>query len=191
MGSIIPLHPDPHEETQLLLPWYLTGKADAAALARVARHLGDCAECRDDLAYERKLHAALANHEPLLEPVTAPATAKSPPRYWGAFGRAAAAVVFLAALLPGNPRQTAPYRALGSSSASAAGNILVMYQPGTHERDLRQSMKRSGAHLVAGPTAAGAYVLQVPPDARDSALARLRADAAVSLAEPIDSGQRR
>lgn len=60
-GQIIPLHADEHREAQLLLPWYATGRLDAADHARVEAHLSACAECQADLALERRLSAAVAD----------------------------------------------------------------------------------------------------------------------------------
>jgi hypothetical protein len=83
------------------------------------------------------------------------------------------------------------YHALSSApTAAAAGNVLVMFRPETREKDMRAALQDSGARLVDGPTAAGAYVLQVPVAGRADALARLRARAEIELAEPIGSAAR-
>lgn len=80
----------------------------------------------------------------------------------------------------------ARYHALSAAAAPSAGNVLVMFRPDTRERDMRDALAAHGARLVDGPTAAGAYVLQVPAAHRAEALARLRARADVELAEPVD-----
>jgi hypothetical protein len=59
-GQIIPLHGDEHRDAQLLLPWYATGRLELQDLARFEAHLADCAECQSDLAFERRLEAAVA-----------------------------------------------------------------------------------------------------------------------------------
>lgn len=182
MGEIIPLHADPHEEAQLLLPWYVTGQADAASLARVERHLAGCAVCRAELAFERALHAAIARDA---APVT---TRPAVTRRWVPLARAAAAVLAFVALMPSGAPAPAPYRALGSTPTAPSGNLLIMVRPGTGAAGLRAVVAQSGARLIDGPTAAGAYVLSVAPGERARALARLRAQAMVSLAEPIDAG---
>ena len=39
MGTVIPLHGDPHEATQRLLPWYVAGTLEPAERAMVEEHL--------------------------------------------------------------------------------------------------------------------------------------------------------
>jgi hypothetical protein len=64
----------------------------------------------------------------------------------------------------------------------------VVFRPNTPERALREILRASDARLVGGPTEADAYLLQVPAAARVKALARLRREARVVLAEPVDAG---
>ena len=51
---------------------------------------------------------------------------------------------------------------------------------------MRSALRQSGASLVGGPTDADAWLLSVPSAQRSVALARLRADREVVMAEPID-----
>ena len=99
------------------------------------------------------------------------------------------AVVVLVAAIAGPLTRPEPYRALGSAPAAASANVIVMFRPDATERAMRGALNASGARLVGGPTAADAYLLQVAPAARESALARLRAEGDVVMAQPIDSGQ--
>jgi hypothetical protein len=55
MVDIIHLNDDPHARTQLLLPWYVNGTLADKEAAQVARHLTECAECREDLEAETSL----------------------------------------------------------------------------------------------------------------------------------------
>ena len=55
MAKVVSIIDEKHTEAQYLLPWYLTGRLDAAARARVDSHLAVCAECRADLVEERRL----------------------------------------------------------------------------------------------------------------------------------------
>jgi len=82
------------------------------------------------------------------------------------------------------------YRALGAPKTVATGNMVVIFKPTTSEQDLRGALRFSGARLVDGPTASDAYVLRVSDAGRPLALKRLRADAHVVLAEPIDGEAR-
>lgn len=83
--------------------------------------------------------------------------------------------------------QPGAYKALGAAPAAAAANVVVVFRPETPEKDLRGILRSNNARLVDGPTAADAYLLHVPPAARAAALARLRKQAQVLLAEPVDS----
>ncbi|MGJ7918619.1 S8 family serine peptidase, partial [Massilia sp. LXY-6] len=98
-------------------------------------------------------------------------------------------IAVLAALLL-RPADEAAYRGLGAAPAVQSG-IVVMFRPDTPERELRRIVRASGAHLADGPTAAEAWVLGLP-DGGDPAraLARLRAEPAVVLAEPLGTEQR-
>src|SRR5918911_1301695 len=50
------LRPDePHDEAEMLLPWYATGQLDSADRARVDAHLAGCARCQRQLAAEQLL----------------------------------------------------------------------------------------------------------------------------------------
>jgi predicted anti-sigma-YlaC factor YlaD len=83
--------------------------------------------------------------------------------------------------------QPATYKALGSAPAAAAANVVVVFRPETPEKDLRAILRSNNARLVGGPTAADAYLLHVPPAGRTATLVRLRKQAQVVLAEPVDS----
>ncbi|HEY1604505.1 MAG TPA: zf-HC2 domain-containing protein [Allosphingosinicella sp.] len=206
---------DRHQEVQLLLPWYRTGRLDDAERLLVETHLGDCAECRADLAAEPALEAAFASASPEAEAGWAalearvrrsmPAQGRRARRPWAAAGRAlmrperlkwiaaaqfAALIVLGLAALPSAP--TAPaarqgaYRALGDAPAARPGNVLAMFRPEASVAAMRRSLDASGARFVDGPTPAGAYLLQVPGDDKGPALAALRRDPIVTMAEPID-----
>jgi Putative zinc-finger len=55
-----------HHEVVLLLPWYLNASLEDQDRLRVDAHLGICAECRNSLAAEQRIFAAL-NREPAIE----------------------------------------------------------------------------------------------------------------------------
>jgi len=96
----------------------------------------------------------------------------------------AVALVILTVSLP--PDQVPGYRGLGPVPA-AAGNTTLVFRPDTGAGDVRRILAGSGAVAVHGPTVAGAYVLEIAPAQRPGALARLRAEPAVLMAEPLDA----
>jgi hypothetical protein len=98
-------------------------------------------------------------------------------------------IVGLVALLARPDEPPAAYRVLGNNvGANPVGNLVVMFQPTTTERELRRILQAQGARVVDGPTVTDAYLISVPEENRDRALQALRADPAVKLAEALDDG---
>ncbi len=209
MGQLTAMPDDACDATLWLLPWHVTDTLDAADGERVGRHLAGCARCRAELARERALATAVHTAEPgagdgwvgmsarLDRAEPGPRhRARAWARRSGVPGsqhtwRWIAGAQFAALLVLGTwvalPPQRAPaYRALGDASQVRAGNALVMFRPETSEAALRRLLAGADARLVDGPTAAGAYVIALPGDG--TALTRLRAQSAVTLAEPIERG---
>ncbi len=209
MGNVIPLPPDRHRETQLLLPWYVTGRLDAAERARVDAHLTGCPQCQAELQLEQRLDREVAGLPIDVEqawaamrerigdePGRGAPTVRRAGGVWRLTGpvlgwavaACLGAVVTVGALTP-RPTDTAVYHTLSAAPAPArAGNVIVMFREEASERGMREALLASHARLVDGPTAAHAYVLSVPPAARESALRTLRTSRAVVLAQPIDGG---
>ncbi|WP_313540149.1 zf-HC2 domain-containing protein [Sphingomonas sp.] len=206
MGDLLHLRGDPHKATVLLLPWYVTGQIEPGDRLLVEVHLADCAECRDELAAERRLGSAVADlpapsaagwERMVAELAQTEAPAQLPRSFlrragWMLAAQAAVLVLGVGMVLhlqrqAPSPAAPQPYHALGSPQQGQAGNILVMFAPDTREPALRKAIEASGARLVDGPTAAGAYLLAIAPNARAAALARLRAQAGVTLAQPVDA----
>jgi anti-sigma factor RsiW len=200
---------DEHQDLQDLLPWYANGQLDPSEHARVEAHLHGCAACQAELRLQRQLESEIrrlpieveqswARMQRRLEEERRP----TPPIRTrgvaaGGFGWAArpgwaiaAALMMTFSVLLLTFSQPARYHALGAAPAAALGpargNVLVMFRPDMRERDMRAALQSSAARLVDGPTAAGAYVLQVPAPRRAEALAKLRARADIELAEPLD-----
>lgn len=172
------------------------------ALARLMPRL-DAAPVADDVP----VPCAPPQPQTLPKTETVPETATLPgsaapglPRRWrdrlaandGTWLRAAVAAQFcaiavLAALLarpathldaPGD------YRVLGAAGANGAARLVVTFRPDTPERELRRIVRASGARIVGGPTVTDAWLAGA--DGRlDPVLARLRAEPAVTLAEPL------
>jgi hypothetical protein len=207
MGRIISFGGDPHEEIQKLFPWYVTGRLDACDQASVEAHLAGCVPCREELKLDRLLRVeapaipldvdagwAAFRRRMVTSPKPAggawnrflPRVMKTKAAKIGSLLAAQAAVAVFAVLAFSPDFRPQPYHTLGAPVARAPGNIIVVFRPDTNERDLRRTLRYSGARLVDGPTSANAYVLNVSGSARPAALAKLRAQANVVLAEPID-----
>jgi hypothetical protein len=106
--------------------------------------------------------------------------------------RAAVAMQFCAiavlavqlARLSAQPDAAHDYHVLGAAGANGTARVVVTFRPDTPERELRRIVRTSGAHVVGGPTVTDAWL--VGADGRVApVLARLRAEPAVTLAEPL------
>lgn len=85
-----------------------------------------------------------------------------------------------------NGRAGAQFRALSAPApVAAAGNVLVMFKPDTTEAQLRRLLGAHGARIVDGPTVTDAYVLSLTGADQVAAVAALRREPAVVLAESL------
>jgi hypothetical protein len=202
-----------HHEAQSVLPWLANGSLGGAELERVQAHIHGCATCRADLAQLHTLRAAepallpgldldaaLARLLPQLDQADAPprqGAALPVPGGWrswlaandrswlrAAVAMQCAAIAVLAVLLwrPA-AAPSADYRVLGASPG-VQRSLIVTFNPDTPERELRRIVRASGAHISGGPTATGAWLLGTD-QAPAAVAARLRAEPAVTLAEPL------
>lgn len=210
MADIVKLRGSPHDLTQELLPWYIKGTLPAEKMAEIDAHLADCSACRRDLEAERRLASAIV--ELPLESERAwsvieasldrrPQSGSVPQRI-ALLGRrvpvawvlasslaAASAATILVMALPYRQPANQTYVALGSPPTSRAGNAVVMFTPGATEQELRTLLRGAGARLVNGPTASGAYVVEIAPNSLETALAGLNKSPSIALAQPIDIGK--
>lgn len=206
-----PVRPDDvHDEADELLPWYATGQLDPKDQALVEHHLSSCARCQRQLGLERVLVEEFQSFAPeaqtgwaqLRDRIESPAHSRSwiavaATEVWQILNRPAVAALAIAQLafvvVAGSillSLRPPAYRALGTSEAPLAANVLVIFRPDATEEDMRDALRESGASLVGGPTAADAYLLHVPANRRAAALASLRSDDDLQMAEPIDGSAR-
>lgn len=206
-----------HLALQDLLPWYASGALDEDEAGQVQQHLRDCATCRDDLAWQRKLleteaplpagldpERALARLMPQLEELpSTPAVAPSDAapglvqrlRAWlsasgwqgWALGAQFAALAVLASLLLMPRAEVQTYQALGRGAA-ATPDLLVVFKPVARLEQVQRLLQAHSAQIVGGPTVTGAYMLEVEHSRQAQLLSALRADPAVELAESLTAG---
>lgn len=207
MDNVIPMHRDAHRDALLLLPWYVSGALDETEQSRIEAHLAECAECRAELALERRLSTEIVALPTEAEPaweamqrrIAAPAPRRTKPARrnparqaakaalpWIGWAVAAGAllVVGLQAALP--PRPTPVYHTLAAAPVRAEADVAVIFKPQTTEADIQSVLTASHARVTGGPTAADAWLLNVPAQERDTAVRRLRASPDVLTAEPLD-----
>jgi len=206
MAEIFSLRPSEHEAVQKLLPWFVNGTLADRESARVETHLAQCAECREDLGFERKLAHGVATLPlnaddgwkamQLRMAETAPQANSAPPVRWlrrrvpvgwamaGSLAASVALAVMISGVKPdGAPQQT--YHTLGSSGGATNGQMVVLFKPDTTEQQMRVILSAQSARLVDGPTAAGAYVVRVDDGDPAVAIKALRESSQVLLAEPL------
>ncbi|HEY1879285.1 MAG TPA: zf-HC2 domain-containing protein [Caulobacteraceae bacterium] len=207
MDNVVPMHRDAHREALLLLPWHVSGVLDGPDQAQLEAHLADCAECRAELALERRLATEVidlpADMAPAWAAMEQRLVASAPRRTKPArrnqvqqaaksalpwLGWAVAAgvlmVVGLQAILP--PRPAPVYHALAAAPDRASVDVAVIFKSQTTEADIQSVLYASHARVADGPTAANAWLLSVPAQERDAAVGRLRSSPEVLTAEPLD-----
>lgn len=189
-----------HLALQEMLPWYVNQTLSKEQQALVGEHLRGCAQCRQDVAWQRTLAAdapaapvvdmerALARMMPRIDalaPPKRPASRSWMPWALAAQGCAIAALAVMV-IVPATPR--ADYRVLGAEGQGAGASMVVAFRPGATLDDLQRLARTNGARIVDGPTVTGAFVLQVDAARQVQVSAAFRADPAVLLAEPLGRG---
>lgn len=200
-AEIVDLDASVHQRVQKLLGF--AGTLSGAELALVERHSAECAQCEADLAWMHKLGAVhpAAGAAPDMEMALARLKSQLEPRgeraagagrwmaaKWMAWALAAQVLVIagLGAVLIGR-QPAADYRVLGAAQdAAPRANLLVMFQPGVSEPQLRAILRGQEAQVVGGPTETGAWLLRVAPGRIQAAAEALRHDPAVRMAESLE-----
>lgn len=201
-----------HRHAWDLIPWVVNGSAGAAERRVVDAHVAACDDCRAELAFQQRLHAGMADDGAAALPDPGPALQRfwgevdaqgdvaSGPRHRSAMRLLAAAVVVQAiglAVLGGmlweRPRaadyETLSRAAAASTPAAAAATIRMVPAPALAIGELRSLLARCGVQLVDTSGDGGIFGAVLRADAPgatvEAALARLRAEPGVLLAEPI------
>ena len=211
-GRVVPLNASEHAAIDALLPWYVNGTLRGDELGRVERHVAVCPACRREVDWLKDVFAAcaaiaplpdvpasLSGSAPTLGPSARPRTWRarvgdglrsSPPWIRWLMAAQLAGMAILATLLTFDNGSEPSYRTLGAVAqpTSAGETIAVMFDPAITEAELRSVVRAIGARVVDGPTATHAYVLEVPAANAGLAVAKLRAEARVRLAEPLGAG---
>ena len=212
MADIIRLRGSPHEQTQALLPWYVNNTLDEEERALVDAHLSECSECSSELEFERTLATEVASLPvdaergwvamadkldamPVDQGVAPVALLRRKITLgWAFAGQLAVAAALVLAVYVGRPGVPGPqdyvrgspdYVGLGSNPSARQGNVLVLFNPETSEKDISAVLRRLQARVVDGPTESGAYVLNIADDRRQQAVQALRSSGRVLLAEPL------
>jgi hypothetical protein len=215
-GQILRFDDSAHSAADAVLPWFVNGTLTGHELATVEQHLQECARCQREVDLLRQLQAVCTAEEPVVDPT--PSYRKLSERIargtrlgivkegllglsghwqgtpaWARWAIAAqfVGVVAMALWLVAPSGDTgAVYRTLGApgSHASNTGTVAVMFAPDLTTAELRRIVQSVGARIVDGPTASNAYVLQISVGHRDAALAALRAERGVVLAQPLAIG---
>lgn len=202
-----------HRQTWDLIPWLVNGTVSAMDRAQAESHLAACADCRDEYAFQSRLHAGLAidaradaSCEAGLAQLLSRIDAEESGHGIDATPRAAqkwllrslaAAVVLqaigLAALLW--PMQHAPspaYRTLSATPAAPASAVVrLVPSPELSLGQLQRILGENGLRIVEANDSATILAL-APATGRhasaaaiDAAIGQLRRTPGVLLAEPI------
>jgi anti-sigma-K factor RskA len=207
-GRIFTFEGSAHSTADALLPWYVNGTLRGEELAFVEQHVRGCGQCQAEVDWLRQVFAACAALAPL-EEEPAPAGTRfgdsrplagwagplrmkagwraAPTWVRGLLAAQLAAIAVLGTMVAIETGNKPSYQTLGSESRSVpSGNaVVVVFDPTAPEADIRRIVAGAGARIVDGPTAANAYVLELPPADTGDALRSLRTERLVQLAEPL------
>ncbi|HUO74226.1 MAG TPA: zf-HC2 domain-containing protein [Solirubrobacteraceae bacterium] len=169
--------PEVHPQV-LLLPWYLAGTLPKDDRETVTDHLGNCAACRSELeeltTIRRTIRATLV--------AVSPATRHA--RRWRTLAAAAAVLVFIetGVLLTLDHAPATPVIVASRGLPPEPARLDITANPESSELALRTLLLALSAHVIAGPSADGHYVVELTdadPGRVAAALERARAERAV------------
>lgn len=205
-GRVIKFEGSVHAQADRLLPWWINGTLNDDERAQVEQHLSECAQCRHEAQWLRRLQDAYASDDvPIEDPALAArrlrrrlaaqtARSNAPERqpWWRRewrFGWLAVAQAVLIVALGGAliHQRSVTYHTLGATLPTHP-MLVVMFDPHTSEAQLRDVLHATGARIVGGPTETGAYLITVPQGQLASARTQLQGSGHVTLVESLDAG---
>lgn len=178
-----------HHEVSALLPWYVNATLEERERQRVDAHVGVCAICREDLAAQQRICAAIEAQPALdympvaslkrlqarLDAQAESASTLAPPQLqpthrlpWRGWMAASIAVMAVAvALLVADrwaqveARLTQPnYRTVTNSAPRPQGEVIrAVFSPSITLVELQTILDEAQLRIVSGPTEAGVYSL--------------------------------
>lgn len=207
--------PGDHARLQALMPWVLNGRADEAQRAELDRHLARCPACREDMARQRQLQAALqlpaaaapdveSGLAQLMQRVELDAVQTAPTDRHAVRGLARSQRVSLAlaacvalqavALAVVAPQawhaRDGDYRTLSQAEPRAAAQLRVVPSPQLSLAEWQALLQAEGLQVADGPNQAGAYALRLARPSGDVAalVGRLRSHPGLRFVEPMPGG---
>lgn len=192
--STTPLTNDEREEIEMLLPWFVTGKLDAADHSKVeAALLRDPALRRQiDLAREEQDVAFAANEavplprtlsvEQGMRAVAAGTTLGTRQTAGGIFKRvrdffamptagavkwataAAVAIILLQAVTIGSLLPREGYQTASGGGAASGTTAIVKFVDGARAADIATELSKRGMAIVDGPKPGGTFVVRLSTD---------------------------
>lgn len=202
-GRVIKFEGSVHAETDRLLPWYVNDTLDEDERRQVEQHLVECVHCQQEVSWLRDVGEQFAAHaeqddvSPKMQHLhrrmelrrraspSSPVWRRRERRLAWLVALQAAVILGLGISLLG--QRHVPYRTL-SAPADKGALLVVVFNAQAREAQMRELVRESGARIVGGPTAQGAYVLRVPDTREAVARKMLAASPQVTLVEDLSSG---
>lgn len=173
--------PEQHGEFDQLLPLYANGSLDAATRARVARHLEQCAACREELAFLGNVRDALrhaaaketsARAEGGFDSLPAELRARvqasaqqRQPRLWKTAALAASivAVMALGVALTVPEEETAQFRTATVAGQGGDSMIIeVRFRADAGAQEVGRLLREHRAVVLRGPEDENRWTLEIP-----------------------------
>lgn len=165
-----------HEEIDLLLPWYVNKSLDAVERERVARHVSDCEDCRQNVFLLAKIQSAVLTSaatpivpkprlDKLIDTISSRQSVSYKPREsWRSLIAAVAiTIVLISGLIltgpgnaPGLPRE---YETATANQATHAMDYVlsIQFSAETSQSEHNRVLQNIGARDVSGGNAEGSY----------------------------------